>query len=645
MARLYQGDKEKLIAVCIAGIDEYSQMSYMDIICKDADRYNYKVLFFTSFSCTNMIDKTAVGEMSIFHLINYQMIDALVLFGETIKEDAMIHHILTAAKRAEVPVLTVDHAYEGCYNILYDYHSAMYRLVRHVVEEHDFQKIEFIGGIPGNPSSEERLDIFKKVMEENNRAVLPEQIHYGYYWAAPTELVMDEICARDSRDMPDAIICANDAMAIVACRRLNEMGYRVPEDIAVTGFDGIHEAMNHVPSLTTACLDAERAVELMFDIMKDLFRGNQISHEYTIDFKIIYGESCGCKKLLVQNSGNNLVQKLYNRIFENHYFSNQMESMIATVSDHQLLQEAIIDLHEHIRVLCASKSWICIVDDYVREINTMNNLLVKNNIKEGSYTSRMNCLVFQNGECFENNIFFCTSDILPNLKKHLNEISKILLAPLHSLDRTIGYIALSYDPGQNDFHQLQSFANAIGNILEILRFHEEQQKLIDSLKAQSTHDALTGILNRRGFFQQLDKIYYSSIKTGSKMAVISIDMDGLKQINDTRGHNVGDKALVFMAEALQKVCGKDYFCSRIGGDEFMVSGIVTKKRAEEFKTQLQELFDEYNLHSEDVRIGFSMGMIYEQAVKELPLDEFIRQADFQMYENKEEHRKKNGYVR
>ena len=91
-------------------------------------------------------------------------------------------------------------------------------------------------------------------------------------------------------NMPQAIVCANDAMAIGAMERLQQNGYRIPEDVIVTGFDNDELSEFFVPSLTTVDrrqeLLGENAVNLLFERSDDV--------NVQIDTKTIYRESCGC---------------------------------------------------------------------------------------------------------------------------------------------------------------------------------------------------------------------------------------------------------------------------------------------------------------------------------------------------------------
>ena len=172
----------------------------------------------------------------------------------------------------------------------------------------------------------------------------------------------------------------------------------------------------------------------------------------------------------------------------------------------------------------------------------------------------------------------------------------------------------------------------------------EQKTMVEKFKNQSIHDALTGILNRRGFFEKLKDSYGNSMESGRKFALISLDMDGLKYINDNFGHGEGDIAIRFTADALTRACGVEFFCARTGGDEFMAAGVVGEEAAKTFEERLQKEFDDYNAATGHLyRVGFSMGMMYENVAQGLPAAEFIRMADERMYVQKAEHRKRKEY--
>lgn len=145
-------------------------------------------------------------------------------------------------------------------------------------------------------------------------------------------------------------------------------------------------------------------------------------------------------------------------------------------------------------------------------------------------------------------------------------------------------------------------------------------------------DALTGLLNRQA--------YYSSIKNNEKdiTGVISIDMNGLKPINDNEGHIAGDQALITLAECFKQAAKGKQLVYRIGGDEFVV---VCRKASEE---ELKDLVDKIKKNVAETKYSCSIGYCY--SVNEgKDLEEIVKESDKMMYEDKARYYQKTGIDR
>ena len=241
----------KYVAICSAGIDEDYNDTLLEAFYSLADTFGFKLLFFNSFSSLYYYEKHDIGESNIFHLMNYELLDGIVLLSETVKNEGVRNEIVKKAMALHLPVVTIDHYIEGCYNINFQYESAMEQIVTHLIEEHHYKRINFIAGLQGNRFSDERLEAYKAVLERHGIPVEEGRIGYGGFWSVPTKLVIDAFLESDL-PFPEAIVCANDSMAVAACRYLAKAGYRVPEDVAVTGFDGIAEALEHLRRIRRA---------------------------------------------------------------------------------------------------------------------------------------------------------------------------------------------------------------------------------------------------------------------------------------------------------------------------------------------------------------------------------------------------------
>jgi len=101
-------------------------------------------------------------------------------------------------------------------------------------------------------------------------------------------------------------------------------------------------------------------------------------------------------------------------------------------------------------------------------------------------------------------------------------------------------------------------------------YNEERRDLIQRLESDSLEDPLTGLYNRRGFLTIGREYLNLSARNKTRMHLLFLDMDNLKQINDTFGHATGDEAIVRAAEIIKSVFRSSDVKSRLGGDEFAV---------------------------------------------------------------------------
>ena len=113
---------------------------------------------------------------------------------------------------------------------------------------------------------------------------------------------------------------------------------------------------------------------------------------------------------------------------------------------------------------------------------------------------------------------------------------------------------------------------------------EEIRRLRDALaraEREAMLDALTGCLNRRGWTETLRAEERRCCRHGLDALVVIVDLDGLKAINDTEGHDSGDRCLIDCCDALRRAVRGEDAVARLGGDEFAVLAVQTARRAPE----------------------------------------------------------------
>ncbi len=209
------------------------------------------------------------------------------------------------------------------------------------------------------------------------------------------------------------------------------------------------------------------------------------------------------------------------------------------------------------------------------------------------------------------------------LKKAINMgIDKYILKPLES-------------------KQMFRDLNDIVSSLEEERAQKDHKK---DLEFASQHDELTGLANRRLFFNLLEKLIHRSAREDRSVALLAIDLNKFKPINDTYGHEAGDIILKKVAENLLKSIRKDDVVARFGGDEFAVAIGFLKEDHHilNFLKRVEKNFSEPVIYKDDdglehiIPITFSSGITFQSPQSSpITLEALMRQADKAMYSAKE----------
>lgn len=175
-------------------------------------------------------------------------------------------------------------------------------------------------------------------------------------------------------------------------------------------------------------------------------------------------------------------------------------------------------------------------------------------------------------------------------------------------------------------------------ILRIIHYAIERNRSRENLKAISYTDELTGVYNRRGFFALTQNQISLSQRMKKGFYLFAIDLDYLKQINDTFGHLAGDRALVGLANCLRTAFRKHDIIGRMGGDEFSVIVVdVHQEDSEELKKHLMDRVREYNLKShEPFSLSFGFGKAYYDGSYDVTLDTLLQIADTELYQEKKQ---------
>jgi diguanylate cyclase (GGDEF)-like protein/PAS domain S-box-containing protein len=192
--------------------------------------------------------------------------------------------------------------------------------------------------------------------------------------------------------------------------------------------------------------------------------------------------------------------------------------------------------------------------------------------------------------------------------------------------------------------------HTVGRDVTERRLHDERiAARAEQLRTQSLRDELTKLYNRRGFLQVAGEAYALALRDGASAALIFIDLNGMKAINDELGHDVGDAALRDAAEVIQEALRPTDIAARLGGDEFVAFArdftlgdlSALRGRVRALADQREALRARSNPDS-SYRLSMSVGAAFATVGAVTTLEQLIEQADAAMYEQKRARRDRGG---
>ncbi|MBQ8928335.1 MAG: GGDEF domain-containing protein [Oscillospiraceae bacterium] len=623
----------KRIAVVAANVRyEGYQHPVLKGILTQAAALDYDTAIFSPFICYENDTPYQRGEDRIYDLIDYSFFDAVIYIPCSIINNPLRAKLeKDFEENCPVPVIALEHDNPALHCIQTGDRAAFEQMVTHLIETHGLTRIMCLTGFEGNLQAELRLQGYRDAMERHGLPIPEDYVIYGDFWKmAATELA--EKIADGRAPRPQAVVCCCDTVAITLCNRLVELGFRVPEDIVVTGYDASKEAEENVPSITSydrplvglgvdAVLEAHRLItgETAAPAVRDVGR-------------LIPAESCGCGEDFRQKFEKRQSQirntETYRELFENC-------PMTETLNSTETLNDLLLKLIEHLYLINGANDWyLCMCDAWDDPAKNTGAPSAYNN-----YTDRMHLRIDSTDrDSFVVDVPFDRRDLLPAFHTDREHPRAFYITPLHFNERCFGYTALSFGDEPMAFDVIyHSWIRNLTNALEFMRVRNILSSMNQRLFTASIRDALTGIFNRKGFKHYSEELFRKAAETDKKLLIIAADLDDLKVINDTYGHVEGDNAISVAANALGTCVARGEICARTGGDEFLIIGCAdyTEETPSQYLSYIYDFLEQYNNATEKpYTVGMSLGWVIAQVHAGEDLQTYIDEADARMYENK-----------
>ncbi|MDE7017858.1 MAG: GGDEF domain-containing protein [Lachnospiraceae bacterium] len=584
------------------------------------------------------------GEYNIYHLPDFTKYDGVIIDSDSIHDAKTVEEVIAKIREAAIPCISLGIHWDGMGCVYLENRTGMRAIAEHLIQQHDVKRIYYISGPMDSQDAGERLTAYREVLGEYHLEYEERMTYYGDFSHKSGVGAINDLLEMDM-PLPDAVMAANDEMAIGAVMALQDAGYKVPEDILVTGYDNSFLAQLNHPRLTTVKRGEYEAAEMAYKMLVQAVRNEKTPMEHTIYGKPIFSQSCGCDRKHSYTHAQ--LQKMY--VKKSVQISDDLEMLkncAAEFSGLQTFNDFIEGVKPYIQQMAPEYFYICMcgsIENYYEELER---------IAEGGERGRDEAaykddiwvpLAYEKGS-FNSYGGFPKNDLLPDPCRKNGEGNFYLVLPLHHQEYCFGYcIVGNYRPALES-RFLRHFIMSLNNALETVRRQDTMSAMLGRLSRMWLYDELTGVNNRAGFNRFSSRIIEEARRRDLPVAVIFADMDGLKKVNDMYGHEEGDAYIKAMANILEHNRRHGELLSRYGGDEFII--VVCGYFEEEIKEYINKIYQEIKCYNERFprayKLDASIGYCVETDASKVSLEKLVELADQNMYEVKREKKARLG---
>ena len=593
-----------------------------------AEEKNVDMVYFNSMGRIGIVDGVFGNyDAELLDYVDLDQFDGIIYDGEGYFENGIDDMFEKRLRTVKCPVVSISNHVDGFYNIEFNDAGGMQAVVEHFIECHHFTKIGYMSGFYSHPDAQVRLAEFRAVMKKYG---LPEDgigVFEGDFWYNKGGEAADFFLSMAER--PEAIVCANDFMAMSLINALKQRGIKVPEDIAVSGYDGTMEGREFLPHLTSVSRErldiARKAIGLLVDTADNKEAG---ANDLKVTPKTIISQSCGCDPLNYQH-----VMEIISRMHE----EIRLENIAVFDSESSILKLNRVDTVRGIESVFSESALD--FGEYRSFFMMIHTDSAGCPAYDSDFTSPSGNFIpiiwiDKNKEYINSPHRFSRSFFIPSTESDRCHVYYVM--GVHCVDKTFGYsvVEMTNNDIFNEFYNVWILNIAL--TLNNLQKNNHINKLINKLENLSIRDGLTGMLNRRGFDEQ-SRSRLSGLREMAVVCTMVIDMDGLKRINDKYGHHEGDRAIKAIADMITESCDSGEIAGRVGGDEFYIFAIdYSQAKLERFLARMQKKKDEFNrMNNAGYELDFSCGAHMVETDSSGLIEEFLKISDSKMYEQKQ----------
>ena len=574
-------------------------------------------------------------QLNIFHLPDPDEFDGAIMLTNTYNFPDEQERVCACFQRAGVPMLSLEVDVPNMSCIKTENYNGVRDLALHLVEHHNAKKIIFVNGVEGNVENQTRRQALVDVLHDHGLELYDEfKCDFGFY----TSYLQMRWFLEAGKELPDAVVCANDNMALGVNSALTEKGYSVPEDVLLTGFDMIKDGQHTFPILSTVSRGWDKFGETAYEKLQYQIAhpDERFSEEYHSYF--VPSESCGCPAS--EEANKNRFSAIRNSYFDNLqmsimdiFFMGMQVPLSFAVKKEDFYEKGILSTNDIPQLgknycLCTEPEFFEMDDERYPE-------------RIRGYSSHMDIIYELRDGKRQTLNHFDSRELYPGYKHEEGKSNLYIFAPLNYLNYIIGYIAIKNTPDLLYNLGLSRFIKNMNAQLFSMRRHIFSERANKELKKIYMTDALTGMYNRTGCQKVLYDYIASRKENNEKSILVFADIDRMKKINDVYGHLNGDFAIKATAEAFRNNSPRDWLFGRYGGDEFIAVGPCPDP--DKIEQIIRELSESMSKYFKDLNLSFvlhaSIGYSLIEPGDEASIGDYIDRADKYMYSEKEKYHK------
>lgn len=560
------------------------------------------------FNAYHVTEHSVYGQMeqSIFRLPDPQEYDGILVAINSVGDTPYIDDTIASYLQHGRRILSIDQQYmkQPCIGI--DNYSMFYQITKHMVENHGCRTLNYLGGPEFNEENQSRCAGFLDCLTDHGITPDPQRIiHCSFLHSDGENAYMR--WKEKGLHLPDAVLCANDNMALGYCVAAQRDGYYAPSDFRISGFDNVEEGQIYSPSITSV---NRGWIELGYESvgrLLDMIEGRCQEEKYYTEGYCVYNESCGC--------GSN-----------NHDYGRILQYMY----QEKKITEHLNELHLHIQQLLCSSSIGPLLPDALNQCCETLELpalaiYLQPELDAAADSQRA-------AQLYTNRGLDNVTSLIPDSWSADGEYQILLFSPLHFQSENLGYCIVPYDKNLLLYDKHRKFVDNLSTAMSLIWQQEKLRQMNLQLQQLYIRDQLTGLYNRFGY-EDLAQKYFRQQQ--GRIYMIFLDVDKLKTFNDQYGHAMGDLAIKGVAEAMETVLPQAPIKVRMGGDEFLAVGPYTDEAALlSLEARMQLWLAQYSeIHRMPFPLTASMGHVWSEDM-ESSLEQLVQEADHRMYEIK-----------